>query len=67
MLGSNKPKVLGMVSIKTAVRESESSRRLDTSTLPFESDLTVTTSNPAIAAEAGFVPWAESGMIATVR
>ena len=43
------------------------SRRSFVKVFQFESDLTVTTSNPAIAAEAGFVPWAESGMIATVR
>ena len=66
MFGSNSPSVEGRVSMKTQVRSSTSPLRASTSTLPSESDGTVTTSSPAIAADAGLVPWALSGMSATV-
>ena len=56
ILGSNNPKVLGIVSMKTHAFSSAFARRSSTSTFPNSSVFTVTTSNPAIAAEAGLVP-----------
>ena len=53
-----------MVIIKTAIFSFIIFFKSSRSTFPLLSDLTVITSNPAIAADAGLVPWAESGIIA---
>ena len=66
MFNSNNPKVEGKVSIKTEVFSFAFDLRSSISISPSSVVFTVTDSNPAIDAEAGFVPWAESGINATV-
>ena len=66
MLLSNSPSVLGSVIISPASSSSTDPRRASRSVLPSASEGSVTTSNPAMAADAGLVPWAESG-ISTFR
>src|SRR5256885_9538255 len=57
------PSVFGLVIIRPAVLGPATLRRASRSTVPSLFDGTTTTLNPAIAALAGFVPWAESGII----
>ena len=67
MLGSNRPRVLGLVSMSPAVSGPAAARRASRSTPPWELEGTLTTVKPHMAAEAGLVPWAESGTRITVR
>ena len=67
MFGSKSPNVLGIVSMKTQVSWLACSARSSRSTLPSASVFTVSTLRPAMAADAGLVPCAESGMSATLR
>ena len=67
MFGSNKPNVLGLVSIKAAVFSSTKERSSSKSTPPQALDFTVTTSKPAMTALAGLVPCAASGTITLDR
>ena len=67
MLVSNKPRVLGRVIITPARFGPATSRRASRSTLPSLSDASSTTLKPAMAAEAGLVPWALSGIATVVR
>ena len=67
MFGSKSPSVLGIVSMKTHVSRFACPARSARSTLPLASVFTVCTLSPAIAADAGFVPCAESGINATLR
>jgi hypothetical protein len=62
MSSSNRPSVLGFVSIRPATSSSTSFSRAPTSTSPRPSLGTCTASYPASRTLAGFVPWAESGM-----
>jgi hypothetical protein len=55
------PRVFGFVSISPAVLSSSFFMKSSQSNSPFASLLTLTTSKPHMLAEAGFVPWAESG------
>ena len=55
------PNVLGLVNIIAAVFSLTTRFKSSMSTSPRSLDLTVTALNPANAAEAGFVPCAESG------
>ena len=64
---SNNPRVLGRVIITPARSSPTSPRNATRSVLPSASEGRVTTSNPAIAADAGLVPWALSGMAILVR
>ena len=67
MLVLNRPRVLGWVIIRPASRESATAASASRSMLPLESEGMVTTWNPAMAADAGLVPWALSGMATVVR
>ena len=64
---SNRPSVFGLVIMNTAVSSPSFARRSSRFTNPFAPLLTVTVSNPASAALAGFVPCAESGTSTFVR
>ena len=64
---SKTPSVLGLVIMTAATELSSRPPRSATSTVPSLLLRTVTTSRPARAAEAGLVPWAESGMSTRVR
>ena len=59
---SNRPSVFGLVIMNTAVRSSSLALRSSRSTRPRALLLMVTASKPAMAALAGLVPWALSGM-----
>jgi len=61
MRGSNKPKVLGLVIMQTAVSGPTTLRISSGSTRPCASDLSERTLKPTIAADAGLVPCAVSG------
>jgi len=63
---SNKPKVLGFVNIKAAVFSEQILSKIPISSKPFLL-FKLTTLNPAKDAEAGFVPWLESGIITSCR
>ena len=67
MCVSKRPRVLGRVIITPARSGPETARRALRSTLPCSSDANSTTSKPAMAAEAGLVPWALSGIATLVR
>ena len=67
MFGSNRPRVLGFVSIRPAVSGPAAARSASRSTPPRALEGTATTVNPAMAADAGLVPWAESGTRILVR
>ncbi len=67
MRGSNSPRVLGLVIMQTAVSGPTTARKSSGSTRPAASDLSDTTLNPTIAADAGLVPWAVSGTTTTLR
>ena len=67
MLGSNSPRVLGLVSMSPAVSLPAAALSASRSTPPWAFEGTDTTVKPAMAAEAGLVPWAESGTIILVR
>ena len=67
MLESNKPSVLGSVIISPARSSSTDARSASRSVSPLASDGSVTTRKPAIAADAGFVPCAESGISTFLR
>ena len=58
---SNRPNVLGLVIMNTAVSSPSLAFKSSRSTRPLAALLMVTVSKPARAAEAGLVPWAESG------
>jgi len=64
---SKMPRVLGLVTITAAVRSERAAPRASRSMHPSGPDGTSITVNPAMAALAGFVPWAESGTITSVR
>ena len=64
---SKSPTVLGLVSISPAVSGPQAARRASRSTSPSGVEGMFLTVNPARAAEAGLVPWAESGTRITVR
>ena len=66
MFSSNKPPVFGFVNIKPAVFSLTRLLKSSIFTIPLTSVETSTTLNPAILAEAGFVPCAESGTIMSV-
>ena len=66
MFSSNKPPVFGFVNINPAVFSFTNSLRSSMFTIPLTSVDTSTTLKPAIFAEAGLVPWAESGTIISV-
>ncbi len=61
------PSVLGLVIMMPAMVSSSSGLRSSTSIEPLGFDFTSTTSSPATIADAGLVPWAESGTISFVR
>src|SRR3989304_3350614 len=61
MLGSKRPRVDGSVSIMAAIPSSRACERNSRSVFPCAAEGTLTASKPAMAAVAGFVPWAESG------
>ena len=63
---SNNPPVLGFVNIKPAVFSLTLACRSSILTIPLSSVATSTTLKPAILAEAGLVPCAESGTIISV-
>ncbi len=67
MFVSKMPRVLGFVSIRPAVWGPTTLFRASRSTPPSSSEGTSTVLKPAITALAGFVPWAESGMIISLR
>jgi len=64
---SKRPRVLGLVIINPATVSSHSFRRASRSMFPRRSEGMLTTRRPAIAEEAGFVPWAESGISILIR
>ena len=61
------PTVLGLVSMSPAVSAPTAWRRASTSTQPSGPEGMFTTVKPAMTAEAGLVPWAESGTMILVR
>jgi glycine dehydrogenase subunit 2 len=67
MLWSKMPSVLGLVSISPAVSGPTARFSAVRSTQPSGLEGMETTVRPAIAAEAGLVPWAESGTMTFVR
>ncbi len=67
MFFSKIPKVLGLVNIIAAVFSLTTRFKSSISTSPRSFDLTVTALKPANDADAGFVPWAESGTITSSR
>src|SRR6266566_7087127 len=64
---SNRPKVLGLVSIRAAVRGESLDSRSARLIRPSSPERTSITWKPLRAALAGFVPWAESGTRTSVR
>ena len=66
IFSSNKPPVFGLVSISPAVFSLTKLRKSSILTIPLTSVETSTTLKPAIFAEAGLVPCAESGTIISV-
>ena len=61
MLVSNSPRVLGCVSMKAARPSPAAACSASRSVLPDASEGSSTSLKPAIAADAGLVPWALSG------
>ncbi len=66
MFLSKMPRVFGLVSISPAVLGPATLFSASRSTPPSSSDRTSTVLKPPIIALAGFVPWAESGIIISV-